>query len=154
MKNSRTQQLPRSQQSVGRFSPTMVSNKDKNFEYSFRRKFDIEQGGGMDHLGYEPIGEDNYSNETWSGPRSMQARAKGRKQIVLQDTILCKRPVETARFFQNFENERYNSQCRLVQTASRSASDALRKLDSGAVVVDSSTGLDKAMPQRPGPTQE
>lgn len=151
---SRTQQLPRTQQAVGRYSPTMVAKKDPRFEYSFRRKVDIEQGGGMDHLGYEPVSEENYNGEVWNGPRSMQQRSKGRKQIVLQDTILCKRDKETANFFKAHEDEKYNAQCRLVMTASKNADGALRKLDPGAVVVDTSTGLEKAMPQRQGPTQE
>ncbi len=151
---SRTQELPRTQQKIGRYSATMVAQKDKGFDYSFRRKADIEQGGGMDHLGYEPVSEENYNGETWNGPRSMQLRSKGRKQIVLQDTILCKRPMETANFFKAHEDEKYNAQCRLVMTASKNADGALRKLDPGAVIVDHSTGLEKAMPQRTGPTQE
>ena len=153
MKN-RTQQLPRTQQKIGRFSPTMIANKEPGMDYSFRRRADIEQGGGMDHLGFEPVGESNYAGEIWNGPRSMQQNSIGRKQVVLQDTILCKRPNETAQFFKAHEDEKYNAQCRLVMTASRSADGALRKLDPGAVIVDSSTGLEKAMPQRPGPTQE
>ena len=154
MKN-RSQATSRTQsKTLGRFSATMVANKDPGFEYSFRRKADIEEGGGMDHLGFEPVSEENYADEVWSGPRSMQARSKGRKQIVLQDTVLCKRPLETANFFKRIENEKYNAQCRLVQTASRSADVKLRELDPGAVVVNHSTGLEKAMPQRTGPTEE
>lgn len=153
MKN-RSQQTSRTQQVAGRFSATMIANKDPKFDYSFRKKSDIEQGGGMDHVGFEPVSEENYSGEVWNGPRSMQQRSMGRKQVVLQDTILCKRPMETANFFKAQENEKYNAQCRLVMTASRNADGALRRLDPGAVVVDSSTGLEKAMPQRPGITEE
>lgn len=151
---SRTQQTPRTQQTIGRFSATMIANKDPNFDYSFRVRKMIEEGGGMDHLGFEPVCEENYNNETWNGPRSMQVRSKGRKQILYQDTILCKRPLETANFFKRMEDEKYNSQCRLVTTASRMANQSLRNLDPGAVIVDRSSGLEKAAPQRSGPTEE
>jgi hypothetical protein len=132
----------------------MVDGKDPSCEYSFRKTSDIEQGGGMDRYGYEPVTAANHTGETWAGPKAMRNRAKNVKQIINTDTILCKRDLETARFFHNMEDEKYNAQCRLVLTASQQANVKLRELDPGAVVVNESKGLKEALPQRPGPTEE
>jgi len=155
MQRSRTATTAkRTQTKIGRFSAVQVAHKDPAYDYAFRLRHDIEQGGGMDHYGFEPVSEANYAGETWGGPRSMSERSRGRKQIHYQDTVLCKRPLETARYFQQLENEKYNAQCNLVMTASRRAGVRLRELDPGAVVVNSSKGLDKAMPQRPAQPEE
>ncbi len=135
-------------------SAVSVAGKDPKFDYSFRRRKDIEDGGGMDILGFEPVGEGNSSDERWNGPKSLQARTKGRKQIVNQDTILCRRPLETARYFKRLEDEKYNAQCRLVLSAAKNSQQKLRSLDPGAVVVDRHQGLEAAMVQRTGPTTE
>lgn len=135
-------------------SRTDISGKDPNYDYAFRRHADIDGATGMDMYGYVPVGKDNYSGETWSGPKSMQQRSKGASQIRFDDVILCKRDKETSRYFKAQEDERYNSQIRLVQSASSRARAQLRAIDPDAVVVDEAKPAESAarLTQRPGPT--
>ena len=132
-----------------------VLNKDPDFEYSFRPLAAIEQGGGQDFLGYEPVGGTNYAGETWSAPRGTSPRA-GVKQMRFMDTILAKRPKETGDYFREEENERYNAQVQLVLTASKRAQGKLRQIDSGQQVAKVTGELkgSEYFSQRPGPTEK
>lgn len=150
---SRTQQNgQRTSQSITRHSALFVGNKDPNFDYSFRRKEDIEQGGGVDLYGYEPLNSSNSSGETWGGPAGMAHKTKGGKQKVYLDTVLCKRPKEVSAYFKNLEDEKYNSQVRFIRDAAKNARLALRDLDAGSVVKDESQVSAKVFTQRTGPT--
>lgn len=129
----------------------VVLNKDPNYDYSFRRKAEVEQGGGVDRYGYEPITKGNSNGESWAIPY-MSTKTKGSGQIVLEDVILCKRPKEVSTYFKSIEDERYNSQKLLIKNAAKNAQVKLRQLDPSATVTDSSSGIN--FTQRKGPTEE
>lgn len=152
---SRTQQNgTRTSQSLTRPSALIVENKDPNFDYSFRRKEDIDQGGGVDVYGYEPVGQGNSSGEVWGGPAGMAHKSRGSKQKVHLDTILCRRTKEVSSYFKQLENEKYNSQVRFIRDAAKNARLALRDLDPGSVVKDESQVSAKVFTQRTGPTDQ
>jgi len=151
---TRTKRISRTRETIGRFSFTQIQGKDPNFDYSFQKIEDVEKGGGATFTGYEPVSEKNYAGETWGGPPSMQVRSRATKEIRYLDTIACKRDKETSAFFKRLEDEKYNAQCNLILSANQRVQVSLRQLDPGSVVVNRTTGLEKAMKQRPGPSQE
>ena len=136
-----------------RLSAINIQNRDPNFDYSFRRKKEVEDGGGQDIYGYVPIGESNSNGETLGAYPVLQ-RTKGSKQLVYLDTIACKRPKEVGQFFKAEEDERYNAQVRHVQTSAKKTRHALRSLDPDSVVKDDGSYGGPGMTQRKGPTQE
>jgi hypothetical protein len=156
MIRGRTQQIGARTRSAGgsRHSSVSVSNKDPNFDYSFRRVIEIEQGGGVDMQGYSIVDAATNTGETISGPKTLASRGRGKKQLGFMDVVLAKRPKADSGYYQSYENERYNAQQQLVLHAAKRAKVALRNLDSGSIVENQSTGLEKAFKQRPGPTME
>lgn len=132
----------------------VVDNKDKNFDYAFCRLKDVEEGGGVTRAGYEPIGPANSNGEVWAAPHGV-APKQGKGQVRYQDTILCRRPKETTKYFKEMEDEQYNSQVRLVQNASKRANGKLRNIDTGMGLVNVSQNLSagKKFTQRTGPTE-
>jgi hypothetical protein len=133
----------------------VVENKDPKFDYSFCRMKDVEEGGGMTRNGYEPIGPDNTNGECWAAPHGQTARG-GKGQIRYQDTILCRRPKDTSKYFKEMEDEQYNSQIRLVQSASKRANGKLRQIDPGLGLINVSQEMStgKRFSQRTGPTEK
>lgn len=131
-----------------------VANLDPEFDYSFRRIKDVEDGDGIDQYGFEPLSAANWKGERSIGPSITMAKTKGAKQIRVQDTILCKRPLEAAKYFKDMEDEKFNAQQNLVRMAAQNAKAALRELDPGATLQDDSKGMDKAFTQRVGPTTD
>ena len=145
-------------QSIGaktkNFSPQIsrlaILGKNPAYDYSFRRKKEIEEGSGMDEYGYEHVGIGNTDGETWATP--VPLKSKGARQIVYQDTILCRRKKEVSQYFINQENEKYNTQKQMISESARNARIQLRKLDPNAVVTDDIKSSD-GFSQRPGPTE-
>jgi hypothetical protein len=137
-----------------RHSAVAIANKDPNFDYSFRLRKEIEENGGVDHYGYEPVDASNHGGETFAGPVAKALQRRKTNRIIHHDTVLCKRPKEISRYFQERDDEKYNSQQQLVIHASKHRREELAKIrGSNATVVDQSSGLEKAFKQRVGPTE-
>lgn len=150
MKRGKTRSLGSKTQSIRR-TALMIDNKDPSFDYSFRRRKDIDEGGGQDMYGYVPVQRSNNNDEVWHGPKGLQTQSKA-KQIVYQDTILCKRPKEVSQYFQQQEDEKYNSQVRLVLSTSKRVQMGLRQIDPDATVEDGSNFNESGFSQKIGPT--
>lgn len=133
---------------VGRLE---VLNKEPGFDYSFRRKKEIEEGGGIDEYGWEPVGVDNNKGEAWALP--FPVKTKGRKQLIFQDTILCKREKKITSYFRQLENQKYNSQKMLIAEAAGRAKAQLRQLDPNAMFQDDTKSSD-GFSQRKGPSED
>lgn len=133
----------------------VVDNCDPKLDYAFCRMKDVEEGGGITRTGFEPVGPDNSNNECWAAPHGVAPRG-GKGQIRYQDTILCKRSKDTTKYFKDIENEQYNSQIRLVQTASKRANGKLRSIDPGLGLINVSQEMSagKRFTQRTGPTEK
>lgn len=140
--------------SVTRHSALNIANKDPNFDYSFRRKEDIEQGGGVDVYGYRPVGADSKDAESYGGPAALFHKSRGKNQIVNLDTVLCKRPKEVAEYFKSLEDDKYNSQVMFVRDATKNSRDKLRSIDPRAVLTDNSDFSGKPFTQRTGKTED
>jgi len=134
-------------------SPLTVLNKDPNYDYCFRNKVDIDEGGGVDHYGWEPLNAANHSGEEWGGPSGLAPKTRGKNQKVFMDTILCKRGKEVSNYFKRLEDEKYNAQVRFIRDAAKNARLALRDLDPGAIVKDESEVSSRVFTQRTGPTE-
>jgi len=117
-----------------------VRNKDPNMDYSFRARKEIEEGGGQDSWGFVPVGSLNSKNEEWDMPDGFEKvqGTKGKKQLLLGDTVLCKRPKKVAEYFKRQEDMKYNAQINLVKTASKRAEVKLRNIDGAKVRDDGS----------------
>ena len=159
MKN-KTKSVGSKTQKHTRHSNLDVANKDPNSDYCFRRKKEIEDGGGMDNYGYEAVNATNSHGEEWNGPASMK-RKGGKGQMTNQDTVLCKRPLETAKYFKRIEDEKYNAQILHIKNACAAAKDKLRNISPDYVSSATSTLTnteeeqnDRAFTQRPGVTEE
>lgn len=152
---NRSRNVSRTQMSMNRFSQTLVQNKDPNFEYSFKRRADIENGSA-EAWGWDVVNEDNNSGEVRKLDRTIKKRTGGSKQVSLIDTVLCRRDKNSdiAIYERQHENSKYNAQIQLIKTASQRSKAALRELDPGAIVVDGSKNLDRVLVQRTGPTEE
>jgi len=148
MKPSKTQQN-KTQNFSTQHSRCDVLNKDPDYDYCFRRKRDIEEGGGMDQYGWQPVGEGNESGEKPAIPFLVNTKAK--KQIAFDDVVLCRRKKEVTRYFKQIEDDAYNAQQRFIATAAKRAQVSLRQLDQTATVEDQS---EIKFTQRPGPTEE
>lgn len=132
------------------YSALDIANKDPNFDYSFRLRKEIEEGGGVDIYGFEPINEGNTSGEAWQGPiKALQKR--GKSSIVYQDTILCRRPKEVAEYFQSVNNTRYNNQISFVKSIAPEANVKLRNMNSDSGVTMDVKGKND-FTQKTGPT--
>jgi hypothetical protein len=149
----KTRQVGEKTRQRTRHSAITINNKDPEYDYSWRNKKAIEDGGGQDIYGFEPIGAGNTNGETL-GPTPFKQRTAGKGQLVYLDTIACKRKKEIAEYFKEEEDERYNAQVRHVQNASKRTRAALRQLDPNAAVIDKSNYSGPGMTQRPGPTEE
>lgn len=159
MKASKTKQIgTRTNRKVTRRSPLNIANKDSRFDYSFRRKADIEEGGGMDQYGFTPVNSSNSNGESFSIPGIPAAKTKtrGKNQIILGDTVLCKRPLETKEYFTALENEKYNSQKRMVRDVAKRATIKLRESGFSAddFEIRDDSGGENDFTQRAGPTEE
>lgn len=135
-----------------RVSGLEITNKDPDCDYSFRRKREIEEGGGVDQYGYEPVTSENSVGEVRNIPFATAKMKTKTGMIAFHDTVLCKRPKEVSRYFQAIEDEKYNSQKEFVRTAASRAQIKMREIDPSAVIQDHSKGLN--FTQRPGPTEE
>lgn len=139
------------------FSRIKIDNLDPSFDYSFRLKMDVEKGGGMDRYGYEAVNESNSCGESWASPIAAYSK-KRFGTIILEDTVLCKRPLEIKTYWDNENNKRYNSQIRFVNQNSQAAKQKLRNAESAlglenkADVTDSSHFSGPGFTQRPAPT--
>lgn len=149
----RTHQVGSKTQNTTRYSPLAVANKDPAFDYSWQRRREIEDGGGVNNKGWIPIDATNTNGETWDGPKEMMGKTQG-SQLRNEDTVLCKRPKSVSAWLKSQEDEAYNAQARFVQSAAKNAQAELRKIDPNAVVSDRSEGMEKAFTQRTGPTEE
>jgi hypothetical protein len=160
MRSARTQEIGnRTSEKVAQASQLAIQGKDPACDYSFRLRREIEEGGGMDHYGWEPVGVSNSHGETWALP--FPVKTKGSRQIVYHDTVLCKRKKEITKWFKSEEDKKYNQQQTLIKEAAPSARQSLRKLDPNAQVVDevkSSDGFklrsSGKLKQRSGPTEQ
>lgn len=150
---NRTQKaVSNTQQFKTRHSALTVLNKDPNYDYCFRPRKDIEDGGGVDMYGYAPVGTGNESGEEWGGLPGMAGRTKGAQQKRYLDTILCRRPKEVSAYFKRMEDDKYNSQVKFIRDTAKNARMALRALDEDAVVRDESEFTGRPFTQRTGPT--
>lgn len=133
-----------------------IGNKDPNYDYAYVLKKDVESGGGVTKTGYEPITVTNSSGETFGGIQSFFAKKTGvaKGSRVIEDVIAAKRPKEISQYFQSKEDEKYNSQVRLIKSTSRRVSTQLRDVaKSDESFVESESLFDgPGMTQRAGPT--
>lgn len=131
-----------------------VVNLDPHMDYSFRRKQDIEEGGGTDMYGYTPVNSTNSIGETWAMTELGGVKTKGKKQLILQDVILCKRPKSTSQYFKDLEDEKYNNQIRLLKLAGKNVKAKARNLglSSDEFQITDSSSVQNVL-QRPGPTE-
>jgi hypothetical protein len=148
MKASKTQEIGTRTKTTRRISRVDVANKDPNFDYCFRSRKDIEEGGGIDNHGWEVIGANNSNGECTQVPG---LKTRGKKQVAFSDVVLCKRSKEITSYYKDLEDEKYNAQKELIRTAAPRAQARLRELDPNARVVDGSSGVD--YDQRTGPTE-
>ena len=140
---------------VGSRSSLSISGKNPQYDYSFKLASSILDIG-CDQNGWIPVGEGNYSGETWEIPfmKTLQAQTKGSfKQIKYIDTILCRRSKEVSAGFKREEDERYNQQIRLVRESAKNAHVKLRQLDDNASVTGNISQSGKPMQMR-GETQD
>lgn len=159
MRAARTQK--QKTRATPRWSRLSVTGKEPGYDYCFRRRKDIDENGGMDQHGWEPIGVANHKGEELGVPdrvKKHMAKGGGRKQIIYEDVILCKRPVEVTAFFKEQEDERYNAQVNLIKNAATSARGKLReRMVEGGFDADSAdiTGtVETKLTQRLGPSIE
>lgn len=134
-----------------------VLNKDPNFDYSFQRKQDVQEGGAAEIMGWEPVGTRNHKGETWAGPTGSLAKSSAKKAIVYHDTVLCKRHKSITQEIKQQEDEKYNAQKLMVRNAARTAQIKLRQVEESIGLSGSATVQDRSsipMTQRRGPTQE
>ncbi len=127
-------------------SRTSVLNKDPNFDYCFKRKEEVESGEASQEDWSPVSGKD--TEETWenSYEKGKRARTKGTGQLVLQDTILCRRTKDASAHFKKFEDDKYNNQMKFVRDVAKNAKAKLRGV---ANVKDSSK-----FSQKTGPTED
>ena|SRR3990167_2096498 len=151
MRASRTQAIGSRTPKNAPISRLDILNKEPGFDYSFRRRKDVEEAGGVDEYGWEPVGVDNHKGEAWALP--FPVKTKGRKQLVFQDTILCKREHKFTAYFQRMENKKYNSQKMLITEAAGHAKARLRELDPNVRFEDGVKSSD-GFSQRKGPSEE
>lgn len=133
-----------------RHSALNINNKDPDMDYCWRRRVDLEEGGGQDDYGYEQITSANYAGET-SGVPFLNKNSKAKKGFRNTDVVLAKRTKEATQYFKGLEDEKYNSQVRFVKTTSNRVRAKLRQIDSDSVVTDHSSNN---LTQRPGPSME
>lgn len=132
---------------TGRVSRTAVAHKDPNFDYAFKHREDIEDGTA-EHEGWDVVRGPN-RKESWHNPFTKKLdRTKGTGQMVLQDTVLCKRSKEDSVAAKAAENAKYNAQMEFVKNASRNANLAFREAGINARVEDHSKYT-----QKNGPTE-
>ena len=152
---SKTQSVGyRTQSTARRPSHLNVTGKDPAFDYCFRKREEIEKGGGIDQYGYEPVGRENNSGEDWALPDVIKSAHKKRsgKSLIFEDVILCKRPKEVSQYFQQIEDQKYNLQVNLIKEAAPRAQAKLRMGDQRATVTSDMSGMD--LSHRKGPTIE
>lgn len=130
-----------------------IENKNPNYDYSFRRMKDIEEGGGADFYGWEPIGVGNSDGETWQGPHGFSPRG-ATKTMRLQDVIACRRKKEISEAIKADEDEKYNAQVNLVRSATQRARGKLRQIDPGGNISVEGGLAPNQLKQRPGPTEK
>ena len=134
----------------GRYSAITIQNKDPRFDYSMARRADIENGSDM--YGWEPLNSANNNGEKFGNYPG--AKTKGNGQLNYLDTTACKRPKEVSEFFKREEDEKYNTQLRLVRSSSKNIKAAFRKLDPNSTVINKGSLSGPGMTQRQGPTEE
>jgi len=147
----------KTQSKVGRHSPLTIYNKHDDYDYCFRSRKEIEEGGGEDAYGWQPINEANNNGEVSGGPLESITRnkTKGNKQIVYIDTIACRRPKEVGQYFKSLEDEKYNAQVKFVRDAAKDARIHLRNADQQSFVnEDKSSFKGTGMTQRVGKTEK
>ncbi len=138
-----------------RHTRVTIYGKDPKMDYSFRPRKDIEEGGGEDLYGYVPIDAENWNGETSSGPKSSLRNSKQFRQIRYMDTIACKRPLETKKFFDQEADERYNAHKQWsLYVSAQEAKSNLRKVDGKGEVTSDIQVTGRGFSQRPGPTME
>lgn len=145
---------------VERVSPLNVLNKDPRFDYSFRRKSEIEDAGGEDMYGWGPVKTGNCSDEVLDNPLArfrkteQKTKTKTRKEMKYLDVVLCRRPKEVSEYFRAQENEKYNANVRFIKSVSKNAKESFR--DSGVEVSmnDTSKYQGPSVEQRLGTTEE
>lgn len=153
MKASKTQISKTNVNKNTRHSGLSISGKDPKMDYCWRRRADIEEGGGQDHLGYIQVTAANHTGEASGLPflnKGIKTN-KTNKTFRLHDVVLAKRTKEAKDYFKGLEDEKYNSQIRFIKSTSQRARVKLRQIDSNAVVVDQSS---TTLKQRPGPSME
>ena len=135
------------------FSHLNISNRDPAYDYSFQRKVEIAEAGGVHPMGWEAITESNNSGETLAAiPFIDKTRGSGNMQY--HDTIACRRKKEITSLVKREEDERYNAQVMHVRNSARRTREALRDLDGESTVVDRSKFSGPGMTQRKGPTEK
>lgn len=134
-----------------------IANKDPKSDYSFRLRSKMDSSGGRDSYGFEPVTALNSCGEVLAGPLSFM-NTKGKGQVVVDDVILCKRPIEAKLYFDKIDAEKYNRFQKFVRSAAPSARAQLRKIEEAnglaptAEVNDNSRGFEFS--QRTGPTEQ
>lgn len=134
-------------------SALSIQNKDPNFDYSFRRRQEIQDAGGEDIYGWTPISEGNTSGEFFSAFPG-QKKTAGSKEMYYLDTVACRRPKEVSKYFKSEEDDKYNSQIAHVRSAAKRAKAAFREMDEDAKVKHDFKFKGPGMTQRTGPTEE
>lgn len=117
MKKTRTEQIGAR---TGKFSRTAIANKDPDFDYCFKRKSDIESGV-INQEGWEVA-----KDEAWQNPFQKEAKTKGKANLNLHDTVLCKRSKEASKYFDEQINQKKRAQIRLIKKVAKDARSTLR----------------------------
>ncbi len=151
MKPSVTQSIGNKTHAITkRMSRLDILNKNPDYEYAFRLRKELEEGGGVDQYGYECVGHGNENGERWALPIGAP-KSKGKKQMILQDVVLCRRKKEVGAYFRVQENQKYNSQKMLIKTIAQRAQVRLREADPNARASMDISGID--FTQRVGPEE-
>ena len=127
MKQTRTEKIGTR---TGKFSRTAIAEKDPNFDYCFKRKADVESG---------LVGQEGWEvarDSSWFTPYQKQAKTKGRAQLALGDTVLCKRSTEASEYFNDYINEKRKAQIRLIKSAATDARQSLKQTGYSFKVTD------------------
>lgn|SRR3990167_2372641 len=152
MRSAKTQEIgSRTPKNAAQVSRLAITGRNPAFDYSFQRHKDIEDSGGQDEYGWEPVGIGNHDGEALAVP--FPVKTKGVRQFKFQDTILCRRKKEITQYFQRQEDDKYNTQKSLIVEAAGRARTQLRKMDPDATIrneIKSSDGFK----QRKGPSQD
>lgn len=143
-----------------RNSALSVIGKNPDFDYCFRKKSDIQDGGGEDMYAWSPVKQGNSSGEEHDNPLARyragnrgSKTAASKKEITHLDVVLCRRPKEVGEYFQSQEDQKYNAGVGFIKSVSKNAREKFRDGGADVSVKDSSRHEGPSVNQRMGTTE-